>query len=136
MKPNIHDWANLTLNAHLYIREVRGVKVNSKRRPIFLMELGDNTIGFLSDLDLPMFSYVVYGFEIENNTSKVILTGNLIAKGIYEHRFQYRVDFHNAKENQLYNKSLLKKMLIHLDYFLTSKHKQTIHKHKYINVFF
>jgi len=129
MNPNIHDWANLSLNAHIYIREVRGSKVNrSKRRPIFLMALGDNSICFLSDLDLPMIPNVVFGFDIEDSSSKVRLSGKIEAKGLYEHMFQYRVKLPDIKEYKLYNTSLLKKMLINLNYFLITKNKLGMHK--------
>ncbi len=127
MNPNIHDWANLTLNAHIYVREVRGNKVNSKRRPIFLMELADNEICFLSDLDLPTLPNVVFGFDIEDPSSKVKLSGKIEAKGLYEHMFQYRVKLPDIKEHQLYNTSLLKKMLMNLNYFLITKHKFGMH---------
>ncbi|WP_438347588.1 hypothetical protein ACP8HI_18165 [Paenibacillus sp. FA6] len=111
--------------------------MNSKRRPIFLMELGDNTICFLSDLDLPMLSNVVYGFDIQNASSKVTLLGKIEAKGMYEHQFQYRVKLINSvKGYQLYNTNMLKKMLLHLDYFMTSKHKQRFKMHRNnMNVF-
>lgn len=128
MIPNIDHWANLSLNAHIFIREVRGNKVTSKRRPIFLMELGDNAICFLSDLDIPTIQNVVFGFDIENNISNVTLFGNIEAKGLYEEVYQYRVKLHNEKSNQLYNARLLKKMLINLNYFLISKHTFGIHR--------
>lgn len=128
MNPNIDDWANLSLNAHIYIREVRGNKINSKRRPIFLMELGDNAICFLSDLDIPAIQNVVFGFDIEDTTSNVTLFGKIESKGLYEEIFQYRVQLHNDKVHQVYNASLLKKMLINLNYFLISKHTLGIHR--------
>lgn len=128
MNPNIDDWANLSLNAHIYIREVRGSKVNSKRRPIFLMEVGDNAICFLSDLDIPTIQNVVFGFDIEDISSTVTLFGELESKGLYEEVFQYRVKLHNGKVNQLYNTRILKKMLINLNYFLSSTHTFGIHR--------
>lgn len=131
MNPNIDDWANLSLNAHIYIREVRGNMVNSKRRPIFLMELGDNAICFLSDLDIPTIQNVVFGFDIEDTSSTVTLFGEIESKGLYEEVFQYRVKLNNEKVNQvnqLYNTRLLKKMLINLNYFLISKHTLGIHR--------
>ncbi|OAB48534.1 hypothetical protein [Paenibacillus antarcticus] len=128
MNSNVNDWANLTLKAHIYIREVRGNKVNSKRRPIFLMELGNNSLCFLSDLDLPMINNVVFGFDIEDSSSKVKLSGKIEAKGLYENMFQYRVKLPDIKEHKLYNMSLLKKMLINLNYFLITKNKHGIHR--------
>ncbi|MNP05498.1 hypothetical protein D3C76_974530 [compost metagenome] len=132
MNPNIHVWANLSLNAHIYIREIRGNKVKSKCRPIFLMELGHNTICFLSDLDLPMLPNIVYGFDIVNGSSKVKLSGKIESKGIYEHSYQYRVNLNNAKGHQLYNTRILQKMLINLDYFFSSNHKKGLHTHRNI----
>jgi hypothetical protein len=134
MNPNMNDWANLSLNAHIYIREVRGNMVNSKRRPIFLMELGDNTICFLSDLDIPMLSNVVFGFDIENASSKVKLSGKLETKGMYEQHFQYRVNLNSVKEHQMYNTRILKQMLINLNYFLISKYMRINNSHRKINV--
>ncbi|OAB46263.1 hypothetical protein [Paenibacillus glacialis] len=123
MHPNIDHWANLALNAHIYIREVRGNKIKSKRRPIFLMEISNNAICFLSDLDIPTLQNVVFGFDIEDSKSQVTLLGKIETKGIYEEMFQYRVKLHNLKEHQIYHTSLLRTMLNNLNYFMISKSK-------------
>ncbi|HEY2493113.1 MAG TPA: hypothetical protein VGI33_09400 [Paenibacillus sp.] len=134
MNPNIHVWANLSLNAHIYIREVAGNKIMSKRRPIFLMELCDNAICFLSDLDLPLKQNVIFGFDIEDSSSVVKLSGKLDSKGMYEQSFQYRVELHSMKEHQLYNTSLLKRMLLNLNYFFVSKDLHVSGMRRNINV--
>lgn len=134
MNPNIHIWANLSLNAHIYIREVEGNKMMSKRRPIFLMELCDNAICFLSDLDLPLKQNVVFGFDVEDSSSVIKLSGKLESKGIYEQTFQYRVKLHSIKEHQLYYTSLLQKMVLNLNYFFISNNSHGSSMRRNINV--
>ncbi|MHA0856487.1 hypothetical protein [Paenibacillus sp. CMAA1364] len=131
MTSQIQDWANLSLHANIYIKEVNGNKVYSKSRPIFLMELGENSICFLSDLDLPLLPNIMYGFDIQNTQSKVMLTGQLQHKGMYEQRFQYRVSLiNNLKGINTHYTSVMKKMLLHLDYFKISnpKGKSLLHR--------
>ncbi|WP_429368484.1 hypothetical protein [Paenibacillus sp. DS2015] len=84
------------------------------------MELCDNAICFLSDLDLPMMENVIFGFDVEDSSSVVKLSGKLDSKGTYEQTFQYRVKLHSTKEHQLYNTSLLQKMLLNLNYYFSA----------------
>ncbi|PYE48458.1 hypothetical protein HUB98_23155 [Paenibacillus barcinonensis] len=117
----VQEWANLQPNAHMYIQELHGKRVDRKRRPVLLLGMDIHAITFLSDLNLPVLSELLIGLDVEDSHVCVRLPAKLQWKQPFGELIMYHSNLHIQKEQTLYITGQLNRMLAEVEFEAVSR---------------